>query len=143
MPEIAEQVKLALLFPNAQIAPEQTIAPMQAAQPAAVAEKPVPKAVDNVDQASDVEGDTDEQLERQQAVRGVIQQLRQLIVLIAHNIWQMKLTEEQVSSLADRMIYQIADEINEITVERVKDIANDLLLGVEEKTPSYRRKRKT
>jgi hypothetical protein len=135
----AEHAKLAMLFPRAQVAPAPAPAPAPAIQQAPMT--PVPQQVEQVDVATDVEGEEEEQLERQQAVRGVIQELRQLIVLIAHHIWQMKLTEEQVSTLADRMIYQIADEINEITVERVKELANDLLLGVDEKTPKYRKRR--
>ena len=132
----AENAKLAILFPRGQAAPAPMApAPMQPAM------EQVPQQVEQVDAASDEEGSENEQLERQQAVRGVIQELRQLIVLIAHHIWQMKLTEEQVSTLADRMIYQIADEINDITVERVKELANDLLLGVDEKTPKYRRRK--
>ena len=71
-------------------------------------------------------------LDRQQAVRGSLQKLRQLIVELAQNIYQMQLTEEQVSELADKMVYQLSDAMNEITIERVKEIANDLLLGVDD-----------
>lgn len=140
---VQEHAKLALLFKPAQLAPAPAPAqaPVPAPAPLAPQTQAVPADVEAVDAATDTEGGDEGQLERQQAVRGVIQQLRQLIVLIAHHIWQMKLTEEQVSSLADRMIYQVAEEINEITVDRVKEIANDLLLGVED-TPSYRRKRR-
>jgi hypothetical protein len=138
----AEKTKLAILFPRSQAAPAPVApAPAPAPAPMQPAMMPVPQQAEQADTATDIAGGEDEQLERQQAVRGVIQELRQLIVLIAHHIWQMKLTEDQVSTLADRMIYQIADEINEITVDRVKELANDLLLGVEEKATKYRKRR--
>lgn len=80
-----------------------------------------------------------EKLDRQQAVRGSLQKLRQLIVELAQNIYQMQLTEEQVSELADKMVYQLADAMNDITVDRVKEIANDLLLGIDD-APRKRRR---
>ena len=80
-------------------------------------------------------------LDRQQAVRGSLQKLRQLIVELAQNIYQMQLTEEQVSELADKMVYQLADAMNDITVERVKEIANDLLLGLDDSNRKKRRQR--
>jgi hypothetical protein len=79
------------------------------------------------------------QLDRQQAVRAALQKLRQLIVELSNSIYQMQLTEEQVSELADKMVYQLADSMNDITIERVKEIANDLLLGVDE--PRKRKQR--
>jgi hypothetical protein len=141
MLQTAEKTKLAILFPKGQFAPAPAPAAAPAPAPMQAPTQPVPAEVQQVDEATDIAGEEDEQIDRQQAVRGVIQELRQLIVLIAHHIWQMKLTEEQVSTLADRMIYQIADEVNEITVERVKELANDLLLGVDEKSPKSKRKR--
>lgn len=134
-----EKTKLALLFPKGQFAPAPAPAPAPAQQSPT---QPVPPSVQKVDKATDVTGEEDEQLERQQAVRGVIQELRQLIVLLAHHIWQMKLTEEQVSVLADTIMNQIAQEINDITVDRVKELANDLLLGLDEKTPKWRKRKK-
>lgn len=116
--ETIEDAKVGLIV-NAQIpAP----APAPAAQP--VPEQP-----------------SEEQLtlDRQQAVRGSLQKLRQLIVELAENIYQMQLTEEQVSELADKMVYQLADAMNDITIERVKEIANDLLLGLDD---SHKKKRK-
>lgn len=84
--------------------------------------------------------DEDRELERQQALRSVIQELRRVIVGLADEIYQMPLTEEQVSELADKMLHQVAEAMNEITIERVKDIANDLLIGVEEVRSKKRRK---
>lgn len=80
-------------------------------------------------------------LDRQQAVRGSLQKLRQLIVELAQNIYQMQLTEEQVSELADKMVYQLADSMNDITIERVKEVANDLLLGLDDSSRKRRKQR--
>lgn len=105
-----EERKIALLFPRAQQAP----APAPA-QPQAVPQEKI-----------------DQNLERQQAVRASIQKLRQLIVELAMTIYGMQLTEQQVSELADKMVKQLSDAMNDITIERVKDLANDLLLGIDD-----------
>lgn len=78
--------------------------------------------------------------QREQKVRQVIQQLRQLLADMADAIYEMRLTDNQVSELASKMLVQLGEAVQEITVERVKDIANDLLL---EEVTDRRRKRFT
>jgi hypothetical protein len=110
---LLEEHKIAMLFPKAQAADFN--APQAAPQPS----------------AGQQEQKVDQNLDRQQAVRSSLQKLRQLIVELAMTIYGMQLTEEQVSELADKMVKQLSESMNDITIERVKDLANDLLLGVD------------
>lgn len=68
-----------------------------------------------------------QQGQREQQVHQVIEQMHTLIVQMAESIWQIKLTEDQVRELALKMLTQLSDSVKDITIERVKDIARDLI----------------
>ena len=67
---------------------------------------------------------------REQQVRQAVQALHALIVEMAKSIYQVQLTDDVVKELATKMIHQLSEAMNDVTVERVKDIASDLLVEV-------------
>lgn len=68
------------------------------------------------------------QTEREKQVYDVIQDLRKTVVNMADAIYQMKLTDSQVAELAEKCLTTLSDYTSDVTTERVKQIAQDLLL---------------
>lgn len=68
------------------------------------------------------------QTDREKQVYDVIQDLRKTIVQMAEAIYQMKLTDSQVAELAEKCLTTLSDYTSDVTTERVKQIAQDLLL---------------
>lgn len=68
------------------------------------------------------------QSDREKQVYDVIQGLRRTIVEMADSIYQMKLTDSQVAEMAEKCLSTLSDYVGDITTERVKQIAQDLLL---------------
>jgi len=74
---------------------------------------------------------------REDEVRAAIQSMKGAVVEVAKTIYQIPLTEEQVSDISSRLIQTLSDSVNDITVDRVKEIAHDLIGEV---VPKRRRK---
>lgn len=68
------------------------------------------------------------QSEREKQVYDVIQALRKTIVEMANSIYQMKLTDSQVAEISEKCLATLSDYVGDVTTERVKQIAQDLLL---------------
>lgn len=68
------------------------------------------------------------QSEREKQVYDVILDLRKTIVEMSNAIYQMKLTDSQVAEIAEKVLTTLNDYLGEVTTERVKQIAQDLLL---------------
>lgn len=68
------------------------------------------------------------QSDREKQVYDVIMHLRKTIVEMADAIYQMKLTDSQVAEIAEKILVTLSDYTSEVTIERVKQIGQDLLL---------------
>ena len=69
--------------------------------------------------------------QREQQVREVIQSLIQTIVQLGQTIYEISLTDFQVSDIAERILETFSDAVNDITVDRVKEIGMGLIGGEE------------
>lgn len=65
---------------------------------------------------------------RSAQVKECVERLRQALAGAIDSIYQMKLTEPQLAELTEKVLVNLSDEISAVTLERVKDIANELLV---------------
>lgn len=77
---------------------------------------------------------------RETQVRSSLEKLRDIILELGQNIYEIPLTEEQVRDIAERVVQTFSDRVNEITVDRVIDIGHDLIGGY--RKPYEKRRRR-
>jgi copper chaperone CopZ len=69
----------------------------------------------------------DQPQNRAQQVKDAIKKLSDVINEVTIAVYQMKLTEAQIQELTNKLTVSISDTISDITIERVKDIAPEIL----------------
>jgi len=111
-----EELKINLLFPRAQSIPQQKTQEFGA-------NLPPEERADLV-----LEVDRPPTTTRERQVYDDIQDLKTMLAEMSYSIYQMKLTENQLAELAEKILVQISDYISEVTIGRVSDIARDLLM---------------
>lgn len=118
-----ESLKVEALF--SRIAQENTVPPIS--PEVGVSEdrpkmKPEDRAVEIIEKKREFQSD------REKQVYDVIQDLRKTIVEMSNSIYQMKLTDSQVAEISEKCLTTLSDYVGDVTTERVKQIAQDLLL---------------
>ena len=69
----------------------------------------------------------DQPQNRAQQVKDAIRKLSDVINEVTVAVYQMKLTDAQIQELTNKLTVSISDTISDITIERVKDIAPEIL----------------
>jgi len=66
--------------------------------------------------------------DRVKKVRQDITNLKTVVTEMAISIYNLQLTDEEISAIVERILKVVSDEINKITVERVKQVSEDLIV---------------
>lgn len=69
--------------------------------------------------------------ERNEQVRNSIEQLRSALTQVVSSVYQMQLTSEQMAELTEKVLVNLSDEISAVTLERIKEIANEQLVSAD------------